>query len=263
MSEYPHHKVTIQVDPTNPGEFFACCGLLEMADRLSTGAMGWFEDSRFFLAPQDPVEPIPVNQIMWSLANVKVELRGEGSVSPLALGQPIHMRLNWWLLPGETRANRLKTWAGNQNSMKMFCKWQEPLRNILTEDEMDLDYLYQETSFQQGPYGFDSRTGWNALSVGFSLNEHTPYKEMPTRPAVEMLAAVGLQRFFPDISERDNAAYVSYATWNVPLYPTVARLAVLGILPGIVSKRLEARIIRRGSYKGLDTAVPQGGDLNA
>jgi len=24
----------IRVDPTNPGQFFACCGLLELADRL-------------------------------------------------------------------------------------------------------------------------------------------------------------------------------------------------------------------------------------
>ncbi|TWW08183.1 hypothetical protein E3A20_26890, partial [Planctomyces bekefii] len=24
----------VNVDPTNPGQFFACCGLLELADRL-------------------------------------------------------------------------------------------------------------------------------------------------------------------------------------------------------------------------------------
>ena len=263
MPTNSHQKVAIQVDVTNPGEFFACCGLLEMADRLGTGALGWFEGSQFCIAPQDLADPISVNRIMWSLVNVKVEPLSEDSVSPLVLWQPIHMRLNWWLLPSEKRSNRLKTWAGNQNSMKMFCKWQVHLRNILSEDELDLGYLCQETCFEQGPYGFDSRTGWNALSIGFSLNEHTPYKKMPTRPAVELLGAVGLQRFFPDITERNNTTYVSYATWNVPLHPAVARLAVLGILPGITSERLEARITKRGSYKGLDTAVPQRGDLNA
>ena len=30
--------IRINVDPTNPGQFFACCGLLEFADRLWPGA---------------------------------------------------------------------------------------------------------------------------------------------------------------------------------------------------------------------------------
>jgi hypothetical protein len=33
----------VAVDPTNPGQFFACCGLLELADRLWPGAEGWFD----------------------------------------------------------------------------------------------------------------------------------------------------------------------------------------------------------------------------
>ena len=41
--------IRITVDPTNPGQFFACCGLLELADRLWPGAEGWFEtDDREF-----------------------------------------------------------------------------------------------------------------------------------------------------------------------------------------------------------------------
>lgn len=262
MPTYPHQKVTVQVDVTNPGEFFACCGLLEIADRLSTGALGWFEDDLFCITPQDPADPISVNYIMWSLVNIKVEPLSDESIAPLALGHPIQIRLNWWLLPNERKTNRLKTWAGNQNSLKMLGKWLGPLRDALSEDEMELDSLYQETCLEQGPYGFDSRTGWNALSTGFSLNEHSSYKKLPARPAVEMLGAIGLQRFLPDIIERNNTSFVSYSTWNAPLGPAVARLAVLGILPGITSDRLEARITKRGSYKGLETAVPTKGDSN-
>jgi CRISPR-associated protein Csx14 len=33
-------SLRIKVDPTNPGQFFACCGLLELADRLWSGAQG-------------------------------------------------------------------------------------------------------------------------------------------------------------------------------------------------------------------------------
>ena len=40
---------SVNVDPTNPGQFFACCGLLELADRLWPGAEGCFakEDREF------------------------------------------------------------------------------------------------------------------------------------------------------------------------------------------------------------------------
>ena len=38
---------SVTVDPTNPGQFFACCGLLELADRLWPGAEGWFADGKF------------------------------------------------------------------------------------------------------------------------------------------------------------------------------------------------------------------------
>ena len=34
MSE-SSHTIRIRVDATNPGQFFACCGLLELASRLS------------------------------------------------------------------------------------------------------------------------------------------------------------------------------------------------------------------------------------
>lgn len=255
-------KISLQVDITNPGEFFACCGLLELADRLSAGAMGWFEDSRFHIECQDCSDPISVNRIMWSLANVGVEQLSDNSISPLVLGPPFQLRLNWWLRQNEEYANRLKTWAGQQTSAKMFRKWQDRLKEILSEEEMDLEILFQETCSEQGSFGFDSRSGWNALSVGFSLNEHAAYKKMPARPAVEVLGAIGLQRFFPDVVERDSTTLVSYATWNAPLYPAVARLAATGSLPDITSQRLETRITRRGSYKGLDTAVPRRGDLN-
>ena len=31
---YPEPSITVNVDVTNPGQFLACCGLLELADRL-------------------------------------------------------------------------------------------------------------------------------------------------------------------------------------------------------------------------------------
>ncbi len=260
MLMHPTPNIALQVDVTNPGEYFACCGLLELADRRSSGAEGWFGDGEFFVAPCDPSEQMSINDLLWSLANVTVEPESESSTSSLVLGEPIPMRLDWWLLHrGEKSA--LKTWAGNQSSLKMFRKWQEPLKVILHMENPDPDWLFRETCRLQGSYGFDSGVGWNALSVGFSLNEHTRYKKLPARPALEMLGAIGLQRFFPEIVENRNRS-VLYSAWSVPLGPAVARVAALGKLPGASMERLEARVTSRGSYKGLGTATIQRRDSN-
>ena len=43
MLKIPQHKLAVQVDVTNPGHFFACCGLLELAHRKWSGVQGWFQ----------------------------------------------------------------------------------------------------------------------------------------------------------------------------------------------------------------------------
>jgi CRISPR-associated protein Csb3 len=46
----------VQVDARNPGQFFACCGLLEVAHRLWPGAEGWFaKDHCFVLSTTEAV----------------------------------------------------------------------------------------------------------------------------------------------------------------------------------------------------------------
>jgi CRISPR-associated protein Csb3 len=44
--------IRVSVDPTNPGQFFACCGLLELADRLWPDSEGGFEAGGFCLWPK-------------------------------------------------------------------------------------------------------------------------------------------------------------------------------------------------------------------
>ena len=46
-------NITIPVDLTNPGQFFACCGLLELADRLWPGTEGWFDKREFCILTGD------------------------------------------------------------------------------------------------------------------------------------------------------------------------------------------------------------------
>jgi CRISPR-associated endonuclease/helicase Cas3 len=46
-SPHPEPTIHVTVDPANPGQFFACCGLLELADRLWPGAEAYFVDKEF------------------------------------------------------------------------------------------------------------------------------------------------------------------------------------------------------------------------
>jgi len=56
---------SVHVDVTNPGQFFACCGLLEVAHRLWPGAEGRFaEDERFVLSTSCPEATANVEQAL-------------------------------------------------------------------------------------------------------------------------------------------------------------------------------------------------------
>jgi CRISPR-associated protein Csb3 len=48
MTTTPAPTIRLRLDPTNPGQFLACCGFLELADRAWRGAEGWFEERADF-----------------------------------------------------------------------------------------------------------------------------------------------------------------------------------------------------------------------
>ncbi len=53
--KHPAPNITIPVDCTNPGQFFACCGLFELADRRWPQAelCAHFEPQRFVITADD------------------------------------------------------------------------------------------------------------------------------------------------------------------------------------------------------------------
>lgn len=62
-------SLTVQVDVTNPGQFFACCGLLEVAHRLWPGAEGWFPQEDRFALSASSSEP-SLSTLLHTLAEV-------------------------------------------------------------------------------------------------------------------------------------------------------------------------------------------------
>lgn len=257
---HPEPNITVKVDVTNPGQFFACCGLLELADRLWPGAEGWFEDRLFHISVDLKPDVNHLEKMLETVIECDVEVipdeRANDKEAPIRIGEPLDMSLDWWLNHDRSANRRFKTWAANASSLQMFCKWQKPLGNLCKEILKNPECLLEEPLNVQGSYGFDSRMGWDALDVGFSLNEHAHLKKLPLRPAIELFGAIGLQRFFPSRNQ-DNDGIV-YQAWYHPLGAVVAACGVKRCLDGRGFRGFNSRFVMRGSFKGFDYANPFG-----
>lgn len=263
----------VHVNPLNPGEFLACCGLLEIADRLSSGAAGWFDDGVFRVRTD-----VSLADVVSALVREEAEERLEVS-NGLAVPQliaPLIVRLGrsprgvmvldgWVTLRIEkgrvvAAANRpWNFWSGQQTSLRIWRALREALiqQTTAAREPVGPD-LFAWRAPLSGRFGFDPGAAWTALDAGFSPNEQKI--AVASSPAVELLAAVGLQRFRPNVS-RDRETFV-YATWSTPLPPPVAAAACAGLLP-CGGRQYRGIVVSRGSYAALGTSVPMRGQPDA
>jgi CRISPR-associated protein Csb3 len=119
----PEATIRVNVDVTNPGQVFACCGLLELAHRLDHRALGWFEKGCFHLAdvPHDLLRQFLVCQaepIVETADDGKTDAddnseKAEGKTVPILLASPFDLRLDWWRSK-EAEEAKLKTWSAGQ-----------------------------------------------------------------------------------------------------------------------------------------------------
>src|SRR6516162_297684 len=141
----PIPSISVTVDPTNPGEFFACCGLLELADRLwPGGAEGWFEAGRFLLRRTDGTEATLAHLIQ-AVSGVKLrqlDLEDDMS-SPVELPRPFALRLDWWQEKGgEGRASPLKVWAGAMRNVRIA----RAMLGALARPELQTEDLFAQAT---------------------------------------------------------------------------------------------------------------------
>jgi CRISPR-associated protein Csb3 len=243
--------ISIDVDATNPGQFFACCGLLELADRLWPGAEGWFEPSSFQIFANGEL-PDLVHAVS-TVELVQVDLENDtssaiqinappranethwqtGAVSAaLAAGiaqfRPI--RLDWWQ-DDRAGGKQLKVWAGTMESVRIARAMQRAMcdnrfvsSNLLNVGLIAYDPANPEKKVE--PYYFDARRAPNAHSrdVGFSPND----LQLTTTafPAVEFLCIVGLQRCLPAPTRQPRV--FDYYSWAQPLAPELLPAAITG-----------------------------------
>lgn len=226
----PEPSVSINVDRTNPGQFFACCGLLELADRLWDGARGWFENRDFCIVADGNLADL-VSAI--SHVELKQLDPSNDTSSPIGIDTPFRpLRLDWWL---DERAGgkELKVWAGRMDSVRIARAMQYSMRNCRFHSSdlfnvgvvaFDPDNLANKVE----PFYFDARRGPNAHSrdVGFSPDK----LEMMTTafPAVELLCLFGLQRCLP--AKTNLPRIFRYSTWSKPTPPELLPPIVAGEL---------------------------------
>lgn len=269
---YPTPNITIPVDLTNPGQFFACCGLLELADRLWPGAEGWFERRGFCIQFKGTLRTLLTCLILdppEALTLLCGTLPVKPIVSPLAITLDADATdrfvLNFWtkiiIKSGLVQAAACppwNMWSGNQKSLPIWLQLRDQLRILVAGDgstktkpctDAQLLNLFRQTRPLTGRFGFDSTAAWNAQDVGFSPNDQGMSVE--SSPATELLAAVGLQRFKPAIDD----GMIHYHFWHTPASSAVAAAFACGGIAGI-GARYHFGIVNRGQYSAFGKARP-------
>lgn len=173
---HPEPSITVNVDVTNPGQFFACCGLLELADRLWPGAEGWFatEDGHFLIntkhnSPATMAELIHKiktcniagltetekrerehleskkrrlkksgRQISDELEQRRKDLGTKARSGSLILEHPFSMTLDWWQVDDD-KNTAPKTWAGKQELHRIARATQDAVPDTQPFDDL-LDF---------------------------------------------------------------------------------------------------------------------------
>lgn len=83
MSPASEAHISVRVDPANPGQFFACCGLLELADRLWGGAEGWFNDEETEFILTAPAARADIQEVISELVRAGLS----SGLTPLLLSE--------------------------------------------------------------------------------------------------------------------------------------------------------------------------------
>lgn len=256
---YQEPDISIKVDVANPGQFFACCGLLELADRLWAGAEGWFADMAFFIQTEGTLADL-LHEVIG--ADLEALDPNDQMASAMLFHAPFELTLDWWT-DEQSGGRQLKVWAGSMRGVRIAQAMKEAIRNIGDEnrpfDHAEVVYDPRNPAKKVEPFYYDGRRGCNArpIDIGFSPDKLNMISA--AYPVVEFFCLVGLQRFRP--RPGDHRRVFDYRTWSTPLTPCLAAAAVSGLMPltGGANFRFEnAFRTDQRKHKAFLPATPHG-----
>lgn len=280
--------IHMNVDLTNPGQFFACCGLLELASRIDPNSTARFENGEFLISGDvrslledffkchvtvdtsvtsanddtDDGETAPGDD------NNEVDSH-RGRIYPMTLHEPFNLRLDWWISE-EAQRQKLKTWTAGQRVTDLLLGYhkkhkrkgktelvsipsmREHFAEVVKQDHQD--WLREPLPIEVPmAFSYDSRLSRNnALDLGYVGNS-----TMAFSPAIDVLVLIGLQRFRPRMLEVWTRNL--YCTWSQPLSVEIAAVTALGLIPQLIDSCFEFPIKPRdaqGRYKLFGHAQP-------
>lgn len=257
--------IEIQVDLRNPAQFFACCGVLELASRLWSDSEGWFSEAvgekagtsfciSTYSGEKDPLAKV-IGTLIESDEVVESDTSGEANpgLVPVTI-IPFDLRLDWWRYSfGGGEKSELKTWAGQQKPegiiKSLYVEWRK------NQPAVSSSFLNNYFPIK-GCFGFDPRSSWKSIDIGFSPD--TQGKKIPIYPTTEILAAVGLQRFRPkQVQDEDGNTTYRYRVWNKPLEVSVAPVAMIADEINCAPIIYEFLAVKRNkSYSTFDWSKP-------
>lgn len=280
--------IRVAVDPANPGQFFACCGLLELADRLWPGAEGWFAGRHFCIACGGSLDGL-LRQLSAATVNSSLtdaqlkrlgtlqsmdkrkrtpeiaaemeDLRTRWRLERLHLSKPFDLWLDWWRDNTGDRTD-LKTWAAKVQVLGMVRDFHKLVNSLSWDASKLAECLTQSVRADVLPFYFDSDAGaqGSAQDAGFSAyNLRAVMKgHAPKRPLIELGSFIAFQRFRP--RPVDDTDLYRYATWTTPLPVSAAGVVAVAAVEIPGTQTFEFRLFSRTQYmKTFLPAIPLGG----
>lgn len=248
--------IQIEVDLTNPGQFFGCCGMFELAQRVWPGAVAHFDGRRFVIS-EGELRNLVTQAAKATLVNLVAEDR---SASPMQLGPPFDLRLDWWKA-GAGDAS-LKPWAGTMLASRIALAMQRDLPRALDGGFFEDGHVVIGSDGKKvEPYYFDARRGASALPLDVGFSSDALSMETVAFPATEFFTLVGLQRFRPKVLR---PRVFRYCAWRAPLPVTLAALTAAGALgdSGPLYQFENAFRTDQRKHKAFSPAIPVNGDGN-
>jgi len=254
--------LSVNVNLCNPGQVFACCGLFELAHRLTPSdkpALGWFDnvDARNTLfcieARLNTGADITLSLLRERLTSCEIR-EGLNKEGPLHIGAPFELTLDW--RRPFPQNGLVKAWA--LTGKLQFIKLVERLFANLPKT-FDARLFESAIAMEQKATRFDPSHARNALDAGVSYNDLSlSGKKFSIQAATELLALIGLQRFCPCSEGRKEP--LVYYPWQDPLPVALAAVAISTPQDSVMQRPYEFRIYNAGSdsnpSKAFDIAQP-------
>ena len=265
--------IVLHVDVSNPGQYFACCGLFELASRIAPEALAHFEQDdiskqwRFIIINSITRDgkPLSLQNLLTKATNVQITAiePDDKAQTPLKIGEPFNLRLDWWRYEGGPYG-KLKTWAGQMSVCSVADDMKRALRTELMCKGSAIENILFARSVENAgqPYYFDANYAVNsqAQDVGFSvdkLKKGGVKLKTATVPAVELLCLIGLQRARPilAVNERGQERLYEYYVWKHELPISLVSATVSGFLTGGCQRLRFSNPSRAKDYRAFMPAV--------